>query len=48
MIERTQENKIFRLGGDFVKVNKPNFEVSMVNIFRNWYFKKYFIHNFFK
>lgn len=37
-----RENKIFRLGGEFVKVKNPMFEVSMVNIFRNWYFKKYF------
>ena len=38
----TRENKIFRLGGEFIKVKKRTFEVSMVNIFRNWYFKKYF------
>ena len=37
-----RENKIFRLGGEFVKVKNPMFEVRMVNIFRNWYFKKYF------
>ena len=37
-----RENKIFRLGGEFVKVKNPMFEVIMVNIFRNWYFKKYF------
>lgn len=37
-----RENKIFRLGGELVRVNNPMFEVNMVNIFRNWYFKKYF------
>jgi hypothetical protein len=37
-----RENKIFRLGGKFIKVKNPMFEVCMVNIFRNWYFKKYF------
>jgi hypothetical protein len=37
-----RENKIFRLGGEFVKVKNSMFEVRMVNIFRNWYFKKYF------
>jgi len=37
-----RENKIFRLGGEFIKVKNPMFEINMVNIFRNWYFKKYF------
>jgi hypothetical protein len=37
-----RENKIFRLGGELIKVKNPMFEVIMVNIFRNWYFKKYF------
>ena len=34
-----RENKIFRLGGELVKVTNPMFEVNMVNIFRNWYCK---------
>ena len=37
-----RENKIFRLGGKFIKTNNPMFEVNLINIFRNWYFKKYF------
>jgi SAM-dependent methyltransferase len=37
-----RENKIFRLGGEFIKAKTPMFEVRMLNIFRNWYFKKYF------
>lgn len=37
-----RENKIFRLGGQFIKVENPKFEINMINIFRNWYFKKYF------
>jgi hypothetical protein len=37
-----RENKIFRLGGNFIKVKNSMFEVIMGNIFRNWYFKKYF------
>ena len=39
-IER--ENKIFRLGGQFIKVNNKNFEIKMLDLYRNWYFKKYF------
>ena len=38
-----RENKIFRLGGEFVKAKDPSFEISLVNIYRNWYFKKYFL-----
>jgi hypothetical protein len=37
-----RENKIFRLGGNFIKVKKPTFEIKMLDIYRNWYFKKYF------
>ena len=37
-----RENKFFRLGGEFIKVKNPMFEVNMINIYRNWYFKKYF------
>lgn len=36
-----RENKYFRLNGELIKSNNPNFEVKMVDIFRNWYFKKY-------
>ena len=37
-----RENKYFRLNGELIKSKSPNFEVDMVNLFRNWYFKKYF------
>lgn len=37
-----RKNNIFRLGGRFIKVKNPMFEVKMVKIFTNWYFKKYF------
>jgi len=37
-----RENKIFRLGGQFIKTSNPLFEIHMVNIFRHWYFKRYF------
>jgi len=37
-----RENKYFRLGGELVKVKDNQFEIKMVNIYRNWYFKKYF------
>lgn len=37
-----RDNKIFRLGGNFIKVKNPNFEIKMLDIYRNWYFKKYF------
>jgi hypothetical protein len=37
-----RENKIFRLRGQFIKVNNSSFEIYMVNIFRHWYFKRYF------
>lgn len=37
-----RENKIFRLGGEYVKAKKPSFEIDMLNIYRHWYFKKYF------
>lgn len=36
-----RENKYFRLGGEIVRVEDNHFEVKMVNIFRNWYFRKY-------
>tara|TARA_A100001015_G_scaffold2039_1_gene2777 strand:- start:11253 stop:12215 length:963 start_codon:yes stop_codon:yes gene_type:complete len=36
-----RENKYFRLGGEIVRVEDSHFEVKMVNIFRNWYFRKY-------
>ncbi|WP_440908666.1 hypothetical protein [Candidatus Pelagibacter sp.] len=36
-----RENKYFRLGGELIKSRSPNFEVEMVNIYRNWYFRKY-------
>ena len=36
-----QKNNIFRLNGKFVK-SKKNFEIQMLNIYRNWYFQKYF------
>jgi hypothetical protein len=38
-----RENKIFRLGGEFVRAKDASFEISLVNIYRNWYFKKYFL-----
>ena len=37
-----RENKFFRLNGELIKSHTPNFEIEMVNLFRNWYFKKYF------
>ena len=37
-----RENKIFRLGGEFIKVKYPLFEVYMYNLYKHWYFKKYF------
>lgn len=37
-----RENKIFRLGGEFVKVKYPLFEVYMYNLYKHWFFKKYF------
>lgn len=37
-----RENKYFRLNGELIRSKSPNFEVDMVNLFRNWYFKKYF------
>jgi len=37
-----RENKIFRLGGKFVKVKDEKFEIKMINLYRHWYFKKYF------
>ena len=36
-----RENKYFRLGGEIVRAEESNFEIKMINIFRNWYFKKY-------
>jgi hypothetical protein len=36
-----RENKYFRLGGELVRVRDSHFEIKMVNIFRNWYFKKF-------
>ena len=36
-----RDNKYFRLNGEFVRVTDRYFEIKMVNIFRNWYFKKY-------
>ncbi|WP_075484580.1 class I SAM-dependent methyltransferase [Candidatus Pelagibacter communis] len=37
-----RENRYFRLGGKFIKVKNSNFEIKMLDIYRNWYFKKYF------
>ena len=37
-----RENKIFRLGGEFIKVKYPLFEVYMFNLYKHWFFKKYF------
>ena len=37
-----RENKYFRLNGELIRSKSSNFEVEMVNLFRNWYFKKYF------
>ena len=36
-----RENKYFRLGGEIVRAEDSDFEIKMINIFRNWYFKKY-------
>lgn len=37
-----RDNKYFRLGGKFIKVKNSKFEIKMLDIYRNWYFKKYF------
>jgi hypothetical protein len=37
-----RENKYFRLGGKLIQVKDRLFETKMINIHRNWYFKKYF------
>jgi hypothetical protein len=37
-----RQNKYFRLGGNFIKTNDTSFEVKMIDIYRDWYFKKYF------
>ena len=37
-----RENKFFRLGGKFIKVKNQKFEIKILDIYRNWYFKKYF------
>lgn len=37
-----RENKYFRLGGEIIRAEGSDFEIKMINVFRNWYFKKYF------
>ena len=36
-----RENKYFRLNGELIRSYSNLFEVKLVDIFRNWYFKKY-------
>jgi len=38
----SRENKYFRLAGEIVRAKDTDFEVKMINIHRNWYFRKYF------
>jgi hypothetical protein len=35
-------NKIFRLGGKFVAASQKNFEYTLLEIYRLWFFKKFF------
>ena len=34
--------KIFRLGGKFINSNDPEFELKMLDIYRNWFLRTYF------
>jgi len=36
-----RENKFFRLGGEFIYTKNKNFEIYMLDIYRNWFAKKY-------